>query len=117
MALLLRPGDPLPALPSPHGNLDLSGHRGVFWLLAVGADAAALPPLKLQVHALPADAAHAAAARRLGADFSADVPQPLLILVDPALTVVASWAGAPLAELAARAVAAAEALASGRTVA
>ena len=97
MALLLRPGDPLPALTLATGKLDLNQHAGHFWGIAAGArlavdalDAGDLPVVR--VH-------EPEAAQRLGADFDARAPQPLVVLLDPAGTVVQSWADAPLADL------------------
>ena len=109
MALLLQPGDPLPALHLKTGKLDVKAHAGHYWVVATGPQRALeqlhgtdLPLVKAQ---------DAVAAQRLGADFHAGEPQPLLVLLDPAGTVVHSWADAPLAELLARAELQAAALA------
>ncbi len=113
MALLLRPGDPLPALTVATGRLDLSVHAGRYWAIATGpqrllaaAHAVDLPLVKTGPGALGQ-----IAAQRLGADFQGEEPQPLVVLLDPAGTVVQSWADAPLAELLAHAQHRADALA------
>lgn len=96
MALLLRPGDPLPALPTPNGRLDLSPWRGNFVTVLVGQPPpqAPLPCVSME----DSELGHLAA-RRLGADFVNGIPQPLLVLLDPAGVVVQSWAGQDAREL------------------
>jgi hypothetical protein len=101
MALLLRPGDPLPALLLRSGKLDVKAHAGHYWAIATGPQAALT---HLQSDELPLiKAQDSVAAQRLGADFHAGEPQSLLVLLDPAGTVVHSWADAPLPELLERA--------------
>ncbi len=97
MALLLRPGDPLPALDLPTGRLDPRAHTGHFWGIATGPrhELAALDAVDLQVVLV----SERAAAQRLGADFRSDEPLPLVVLLDPAGTVVQSWADEPLVAL------------------
>ena len=101
MALLLRPGDPLPVLPTPTGKLDIAARAGAYWLLATGTrdalQSAQLPGL--QIVALTHDEAGLIAARRLGAALRDGQPEPMVVLVDPAGTVVQAWADAGLPEL------------------
>ena len=113
MALLLRRGDPLPALTVATGKLDLARYSGRYWAIVTGPQSAlehaALAGLPLV--ATTPDAVGMTAARRLGADFIAGEPQPLVVLLDPAGTVVQSWADAPLPSLLALAQAKADELA------
>lgn len=105
MALLLRRGDPLPALTLATGKLDVRPHAGRYWAIATGPRAALSQAgtMGLPLVTTPPDALGLTAAQRLGAAVSDGEPEPLVVLLDPAGTVVQSWAGAPLADLLQRA--------------
>lgn len=97
MALLLRRGDPLPALHLAAGLLDVRAHAGHFWAVATAPHAVLRD---LATGELPVlTSADLTVAQRLGADVHDGVPQPLLVLLDPAGTVVQSWADEPLPTL------------------
>lgn len=101
MALLLQPGDPVPALHLVSGRLDVNAHAGRFCAIVTGPRAALAD---LPSPDLPLLTTHdVTAARRLGADLVHGEPQPLVVLLDPAGIVVQSWADAPLPELLERA--------------
>ena len=96
MPLHLHPGDPVPALDVRGVRLDPGAFRGAYAALVVGTVPLHVP---LPVLAIPADATGVVAARRLGADVVDEVPQPLVVLLDPAGVVVVSVAGKPVADL------------------
>ncbi len=113
MALLLRPGDPLPTLRLTTGKLDPAAHAGHYWAIATGPHAALqrLTPTELPLVVTTPDVDGLAASQRLGATSQHGEPEPLVVLVDPAGTVVQSWADAPLADLLRQAQAKAQELA------
>ncbi len=101
MALLLRRGDPLPALLLATGKLDVRAHAGRYWAIATGPQAVlqAAQAGDLPLVVTPPGALGLTAAQRLGAACRGTEPEPLVVLLDPAGTVVQSWADAPLPEL------------------